>query len=120
MKIKFLFAILFALFICTSCGWFTKSIQKKVLKEIGIDDEKRARLMKDGKKSGATILRVEDTNTTLNNNPQVIIYLKVKPEKEEEFEAKVETYVSRVRITRKGNNVTVYYNPQDKTDIIVE
>ena len=76
--------------------------------------------MKDGKKSGATIQRVEDTNTTLNNNPKVIIYLKVKPEKEEEFDATVETYVSRVRIPRKGDNVTVYYNPNDKTDIIVE
>ena len=32
----------------------------------------------------------------------------------------VEMVVSRVNVPRKGDNVTVYYNPKDKSDIIVE
>ena len=45
--------------------------------------------------------------------------IRVKPKNEEEFDAVVVMYVSRVNIPRKGDDVTVYYDPNNKTDIIV-
>jgi signal peptidase I len=110
-----------------SCGIFTKKIEditestkKEILKNAGYDQEKREQLMKNGKKSKGEITRVEDTQETLNNNPKVKLYIKVKPENEDEFDALIVTYVSRVKIPRKGDIVTVYYDPNNKTDIIVE
>ncbi len=45
--------------------------------------------------------------------------VKVSPEDEDEFDAVILTFVSRVTIPRKGDKVTVYYDPKNKTDIIV-
>ena len=86
----------------------------------GIDDEKRERLMKTGKSAKAEIERVEDTNVTINKNPKVRLYLKVKPEDGEEFDAVVETVVSRVNIPRKGDHVKVWYDPNNRNEIVVE
>jgi len=127
MKIKFFLSVILAILILTSCNIFTKKIEeyaentkKEILKDFGINQEKRDSLIKNGKKSKGEITGVEDTQTTLNNNPKVILYVKVMPENEDEFDAIITTYVSRVKIPRKGDKVFVYYNPNDKTDIIVE
>ena len=76
--------------------------------------------MKTGKKSFGEIQKVEDTQITINNNPKVRLFVKVKPEDEKEFEAVIETIVSRVKIPRKGDKVIVYYDPNNKEDIIVD
>jgi polyribonucleotide nucleotidyltransferase len=127
MKIKFFLSVILAILILTSCNIFTKKIEEyaenkknEILKDFGINQQKRDSLIKNGKKSKGEITEVEDTQTTLNNNPKVILYVKVMPENEDEFDAKITTYVSRVKIPRKGDKVFVYYNPNDKTDIIVE
>lgn len=127
MKIKFFLSVILAILILTSCNIFTKKIEdyaenkkKEILKDFGINQEKRDSLIKNGKKSKGEITGVEDTQTTLNNNPKVILYVKVMPENEDEFDAIITTYVSRVKIPRKGDKVFVYYNPNNKTDIIVE
>ena len=127
MKIKFFISLVLSFIIFMSCGIFTKKIEditestkKEILKNAGYDQEKREQLMKNGKKSKGEITRVEDTQETLNNNPKVKLYIKVKPENEDEFDALIVTYVSRVKIPRKGDIVTVYYDPNNKTDIIVE
>ena len=127
MKTKFSISLILTLFIVLSCGFLGRTIEKltektqqKVLKEFGVDNEKRERLMKTGKKSFGEIQKVEDTQITINNNPKVRLFVKVKPEDEKEFEAVIETIVSRVKIPRKGDKVIVYYDPNNKEDIIVD
>lgn len=97
-----------------------QEIEKKADEMSGIDNEKRERLLKQGKQAPATIEKVEDTRVTVNKNPKVRLFIKVKPEKEESFDAVVEMVVSRVDIPRRGDNVTVFYNPEDKKKIIVK
>ena len=97
----------------------TKDIKEKALKEMGVDNEKRELLIKTGKEAKGEIQKVEDTQETFNQNPKVKLYIKVKPEEEDEFDAVITTLVSRAAIPRKGDKVKVYYNPENKKDIIV-
>ncbi len=116
MHYKFLLSIIVLFLLGTTCEF----VEKQVNKYTGHDEEKIARLKKEGRKCDAEILKVEDMNITVNKNPMVRLYLEVMPPGEPSFDAQVEMVVSRVNIPRKGDNVTVYYNPKDKTDIIVE
>ena len=110
MKIKYLLLITAVFLLFSSCGIFSNKIS----------DEKRNELIKTGKKAKGEITRVEDTNVTLNKNPKVNIYITVKPDGEDEFDAVVTMFVSRVSVPRKGDNVNVYYNPKDKSEIVIE
>ncbi|MCC6864619.1 MAG: hypothetical protein IT280_00510 [Ignavibacteria bacterium] len=116
MHYKFLLSLAVIVSLAVSCG----VIEKQVNKYTGHDEEKIARLKKEGRKCEAEILKVEDMNITINKNPMVRLYLEVMPPGEPSFDAQVEMVVSRVNVPRTGDNVTVYYNPKDKTDIIVE
>lgn len=115
-NISYLFAVSLLVMVIVSCG----TLKEQVKKIAGIDDEKRERLMKTGTMSKAEVKKVEDTYVTVNKNPKIRLFLKVTPEKGEEFDAVVEMVVSRVNIPRQGDHVKVWYNPSDKTDIIVE
>jgi hypothetical protein len=126
MKLRY-FVCLFVLIIALSaCGISKKfeeikeKTEKKIEKSVGIDEEKRQRLMKTGKSANGEITKVEDTNVTFNKNPKVRLYITVKPDDGEEFNAIIETVVSRVAIPRKGDTVKVWYDPNNKDDIIVE
>jgi hypothetical protein len=110
MKFKFLLSIIVIFFLFNSCGTFKDKIS----------GEKRNELIKSGKKAIGEITKVEDTNITLNYNPKVNIYVRVKPDNEDEFDAVVTMFVSKVAVPRKGDNVNVYYNPKDKTEIVIE
>ena len=115
-RLKFISAIVLLVMMAVSCGLLKEQVKKMA----GIDDEKRERLMKTGVMSKAEVKKVEDTNVTINKNPKVRLFIKVNPESGEPFDAVVEMVVSRVNIPRQGDNVKVWYNPSDKTDIIVE
>jgi hypothetical protein len=129
---KYLLLVIIPLFALSSCGLFgkkldsykedlKKDITKKVMEEAGFDNkEKREQLKKTGTKANAIITKVEDTNETINKNPKIKITLKVKPEGGEEFTAVITSIVSRVNIPRKGDDCVVYYDPNNKTDIIIE
>ncbi|HMQ79710.1 MAG TPA: hypothetical protein PKE39_02925 [Ignavibacteria bacterium] len=116
MNIKYISSIIILLFAVTACS----IVEKEVNKLTGHDEEKIKRLKKEGVKCEAEILKVEDMNITVNKNPMVKLYLEVMPPGEPSFDAQVEMVVSRVNVPRKGDNVTVYFNPKDKSDIIVE
>ncbi|HEY5122585.1 MAG TPA: DUF3592 domain-containing protein [Ignavibacteria bacterium] len=126
MKKMYLIFLVLTLLGFNSCGFFekkidnmTKDIKEKVLKEVGVDKEKREQLIKTGKEAKGVIQKVEDTQETFNQNPKIKMTVKVKPENEEEFDAVILMYVSRVSIPRVGDKVKVYYDPNNKTDIIV-
>lgn len=110
MKIKYFFSFISLALIFSSCF---------IVDEMNMD-KKRDRLRKEGVKASAEILNVEDLRETINDNPRVKMTLLVKPESKDAFEAEVKMVVSRVNIPRRGDRVTVYYNPNDKTDIAVE
>lgn len=116
MSTKYIISIIILLLTVTACN----IVEKEVNKLTGHDEEKIKRLKKEGVKCEAEILKVEDMNITVNKNPMVRLYLEVMPPGEPSFDAQVEMVVSRVNVPRKGDNVTVYYNPKDKNDIIAE
>ena len=130
MRYKHFAGFLILFFLMAACGitkkfseFKEKTMEKtkeKIEKSVGIDEEKRQKLMKEGKSAKGEILKVEDTNVTFNKNPKVRLYIRVKPENEDEFNAIIETVVSRVDIPRKGDTVKVWYDPNNKDDIIVE
>jgi len=126
MKQRYLISLLVLIIVLSACG-ISKKIEdikeetkKKIEKSVGIDEEKRERLMKTCKSAKAEITKVEDTNVTFNKNPKVRLYITVKPDDGDEFSAVIETVVSRVNIPRKGDTVKVWYDPDNKDDIIVE
>jgi len=115
-----IFILLSACGITKKFSEFKEKTKEKIEKSVGIDEEKRQKLMKEGKSAKGEITKVEDTNVTLNKNPKVRLYIRVKPENEDEFNAIIETVVSRVNVPRKGDTVKVWYDPNNKEDIIVE
>ncbi len=126
MKQRYFISLLVLIIVLSACG-ISKKIEdikeetkKKIEKSVGIDEEKRERLMKTGKSAKGEITKVEDTNVTFNKNPKVRLYITVKPDEGDEFSAVIETVVSRVNIPRKGDTVKVWYDPDNKDDIIVE
>jgi hypothetical protein len=141
-KYFIIFIFIFASLMFSSCGLFgskpsvnipnvnvpsneeiekmKEDIKKEANEMAGVDNEKRSRLLKEGKEAPAIIDRIEDTQVTVNKNPKIRMFLKVKPKNDDPFDAAVEMVVSRVNIPRTGDKVTVYFNANDKTDIIVK
>jgi hypothetical protein len=116
MKIKYILSLLVLIITALACN----IVEKEMNKFAGYDEEKIKRLKKEGVKCEAQIEKVEDLNITVNQDPKVRLYLEVMPPGEPSFGAQVEMVVSRVSVPRKGDYVVVYYNPKDKSDIIVE
>ena len=136
MKRKCLSFMFFTLFAVSSCNLFdkqdkiatekekiekdTESSNRLTPEKLRAQQEKRERLIKDGKQAPATVDAIEDTKEFLNKKLKLRLYLKVKPEKGDGFDAIVDVVVSRFAVPHVGQNVSVYYNPEDKTDIIIE
>jgi hypothetical protein len=116
MKTKYFIALIILVALSLSCSM----IKQQALKWAGVDSDKRERLMKTGKSAKAKVNRVEDTNVTINKNPMVRLYVTVTPDDGEEFDAVIETIVSRVEIPRKGDTVKVWYDPHNRDQVIVE
>jgi hypothetical protein len=70
-------------------------------------------ILANGLLAQATIIRVFDTGTTINNDPVVRLLLEVKPPDQPTFQAETERLVSRLHIpqVQPGSIVQVKYNP---------
>ncbi len=78
----------------------------------------RTLLANGGIKTNATILKVEDTNITMNNvNFGVRLTVEVHPQGDSAFQAIIEVFVSRVQIPRAGDVIEVIYDPNDHTKV---
>jgi len=64
------------------------------------------------------IEKIEDTNVTVNNNPQVKLYLTVYSKDKDPFDAVIKMVVSRVNIPSKGNWVAVKFDPVDNSKVV--
>jgi hypothetical protein len=64
----------------------------------------------------AEVINLQDTGTTINNNPVVRLYLEVRPKNAPVFEAEAEQLVSRLDIPRyqPGSTIKVWYDPDNQ------
>jgi len=72
-----------------------------------------------GLDASAEVLAVADTGATVNMNPVVELRLMVTPTAGAGFETTARTMVSRIAVPRKGDKLTIRYNPIDATQIFV-
>lgn len=78
--------------------------------------EKAADLLQTGLKGVGTVLTVQDTGMTMNDNPRVKMVFRVEPlDGSPAFDAEKTRVVSRVEIPRQGDRYPVWYDAQDPT-----
>lgn len=76
--------------------------------------EKAQNLMATGARGIGTVLTVQDTGMTMNENPRVKMVFRVEPlDGSPPFDAEKSTFVSRVEIPRAGDRYPVWYDRSD-------
>ena len=75
-----------------------------------------------GESAEAKVVRMWDTGTTLNDNPQIKFLLEVRPSGRAPYQAEVKCYVSRLRLSQvqPGNVIAVRIDRQDETKIALD
>ncbi len=76
------------------------------------------RIIKIGITGKGIINKVEGTIYTVNDDPQVRLYLTIYSKNQKPFEATVKMVVSRVAVPRQGDWVAVKYDPLDNQKVI--
>lgn len=78
--------------------------------------------IKNGVVAQAKVLKVWDTGTTINDDPQIGLLLEVTPTSDVPFQAETKTLVSRltVALVQPGVPVDVKYDPQNPKRLRVE
>jgi hypothetical protein len=80
---------------------------------MGIFKSKRKQaeeLMATGSRGAGTVVMVQDTGMTVNDNPRIKMTFRVEPL---DGTPAFDTTVSRVQIPRQGDRYPVWYDPQD-------
>jgi hypothetical protein len=73
-----------------------------------------AELMESGLKGAGTVISVQDTGMTVNDNPRVKMVFRVEPlDGSPPFDAKKTRTVSRVEIPRQGDRYPIWYDAED-------
>lgn len=76
--------------------------------------QKAQDLMATGSRGAGTVISVQDTGTTINDNPRVKMVFRVEPlDGSPAFDLKKTKTVSRVEIPRQGDRYPVWYDPAD-------
>jgi len=76
--------------------------------------EKAQNLVETGSKGAGTVLSVQDTGMTVNDNPRIKMTFRVEPlDGSPAFDVEKTKTVSRVEIPRQGDRYPVWYDPQD-------
>lgn len=76
-------------------------------------------LAQNGTQAPAEVLSVTDTGATVNINPVVVLVLRVTPSTGASFETTGRNMVPRIAVPRKGDTITIKYNPADPTQLFV-
>lgn len=75
-----------------------------------------AELFESGQKGAGTVISVQDTGMTVNDNPRVKMVFRVEPlDGSPAFDAKKTRTVSRIEIPRQGDRYPVWYDAADPT-----
>jgi hypothetical protein len=73
-----------------------------------------AELFESGQKGAGTVISVQDTGMTVNDNPRVKMVFRVEPlDGSSPFDAQKTRTVSRIEIPRQGDRYPVWYDPED-------
>jgi hypothetical protein len=72
-----------------------------------------------GLEASAEVMAIQDTGATVNDNPVVMLTLKVTSSVGTQFDTTGRTMVSRIAIPRVGDKIKIKYNPADPTQIAV-
>ena len=72
-----------------------------------------------GLEANTDVLSVTDTGATISMNSVVELKLHVIPAAGAAFEATARTTVSRIAVPRKGDRISIKYNPADVSQIFV-
>ena len=76
--------------------------------------KKAEELMATGSRGAGTVVMVQDTGMTVNDNPRIKMTFRVEPlDGSPAFDTTKTTTVSRVSIPRQGDRYPVWYDPQD-------
>jgi hypothetical protein len=75
--------------------------------------EKAAELVQHGRRCSGTVVAVDDTGWTVNDNPRVKMTVRAEPPGDTPFTIEKTAVVSRVEIPRVGDKCTVFYDPSD-------
>jgi hypothetical protein len=79
--------------------------------------EKAQELIATGSKGVGTVLGVQDTGMTVNDNPRVKMSFRVEPvDGSPAFDVEKTRTVSRVEIPRQGDRYPVWYDPSDTSN----
>jgi hypothetical protein len=71
-------------------------------------------LLQTGSRGAGTVISVQDTGMTVNDNPRVRMVFRVEPlDGSPAFDAEKTKTVSRVEIPRQGERYPVWYDPSD-------
>ncbi|HEX4108489.1 MAG TPA: DUF3592 domain-containing protein [Solirubrobacteraceae bacterium] len=82
--------------------------------------QRKANLQQSGVNASAQVLSVQDTGSSVNGNPRVVITARVTPDDGgEPFDVSNKQLVSRVAIPRAGDTVTVRYVPDDHSNCAI-
>ena len=97
---------------------FPSRIFRKVL---GLEGNKKQEqwLLTYGTPAKATITALEDTGTTINDNPLAKMTIQVQPDFGAGFTATLEVLVSRLAIPRVGDVLQVRYDPQKPSVMMI-
>ena len=79
-------------------------------------------LLATGEPAQAQILQLRDTETTLNDNPQIEVLLEVRPLNRPTCQVQTRCYVSRLRIpqVQPGAIVAVRIDPQNPSNVALQ
>ena len=79
--------------------------------------KRAANLMETGLKGVGTVMNVQDTGMTINENPRVVVVFSVAPlDGSAPFEARKKATVSRTAIPQSGQRYPIWFNAEDPTE----
>ena len=76
-------------------------------------------LAQNGLEATAEVVMVQDTGSTVNMNPVVVIQMKVTPAAGAPFDLTTQTMVSRIAVPRAGDKIKIKYNPANPMQVAV-
>jgi archaellin len=76
-------------------------------------------LAQNGLEATAEVVMVQDTGSTVNMNPVVVIQMKVTPAAGAPFDLTTQTMVSRIAVPRAGDKIKIKYNPANPQQVAV-
>jgi hypothetical protein len=69
--------------------------------------------------STAVVVSIQDTGGSVNDNPIVVMQLKVQSAAGIPFDMTAQAMVSRIAVPRAGDTIKIKYNPADMTKVLV-